>query len=58
MFPPINGFVGLVIAWRLVPFVVGDGEIYDELVKVVFGEFVPISILFSQSSMSLVKLVS
>ena len=39
-----NDTINLVLAWLLDPFVVDEGDVYGELVKVVFGEFVPISI--------------
>ena len=44
-------------AWRLAPFVVVDGDVYDKLFEVSFGEFVPISKHSPLSSMSLVKLL-
>ena len=42
----MNDVTRLVVAWRLAPFVVGNGDICNELVEVVLGKVVSISVRF------------
>ena len=55
--PPIDDVVGFLVPWCLAPFIVGDGDICDELVEMDLGELVYISVCFSPFANEFGKMV-